>query len=106
MKKKKITNNWLVGFVDGEGCLPLKWVDIGISKNNTMKQGYQVIPPHRGGPLTIVQHIKDLELLYAIKSYLNCGIVQSNRGKNDKKDKWAERWSTQMSGSKSYKRFR
>jgi len=60
-----------------EGCF-----HIGISKNKTMKLGYQVIPE-----LTIVQHIKDIKLLHAIKDYLKCGIVQSNRGKNDTNDK-------------------
>ena len=73
--KYKITNQWIIGFVDGEGCF-----HIGITKSKTMKLGYQIIPE-----FTIVQHKRDLALLYAIKHYFNCGIVQSNRGKKEEK---------------------
>ena len=52
----KITDQWLLGFVDGEGCF-----HVGINKNNTMKLGVQVIPE-----FTIVQHIRDIYLLYSI----------------------------------------
>lgn len=69
--KYKLTNQWLLGFTDGEGCF-----HIGVTVNKSMKLGYQVIPE-----FTIVQHIKDVSLLYAIRDYLGCGIVQSNRGK-------------------------
>ena len=30
---------WIVGFVDGEGCF-----HVGISKNASMKQNFQVLP--------------------------------------------------------------
>jgi hypothetical protein len=43
-----------------------------------MRLGYQIMPE-----FTIVQHKRDLELLYAIKDYFNCGIVQSNRGRKE-----------------------
>ena len=35
----KLTDQWILGFVDGEGCF-----HIGITVNKTMKLGYQVIP--------------------------------------------------------------
>lgn len=31
-------------------------------------------------------------LLYAIRDYFACGVVQSNRGKNDNNPKWGQRW--------------
>src|SRR5688572_27964918 len=77
---------WLIGFTDGEGCF-----HIGISKNNTMKSGYQVIPE-----FTLVQHVKDKLLLERIKEYLGCGIVKRNRGKSedlpDSSNKINQRW--------------
>jgi hypothetical protein len=78
----KITNEWLLGFVDGEGCF-----HIGINNNKSMRLGKQIIPE-----FTIVQHVRDVNLLYSIKDYLKCGIVQSNRGKNDIKLNQSPRW--------------
>lgn len=78
---------WLVGFSDGEGCF-----HIGISRNKTMKSGYQVI-----AEFTIVQHVRDLALLEAIRDYLNCGVVKRNRGKSadlpDSSNRINQRWS-------------
>jgi len=68
-----ITDNWLVGFVDGEGCF-----FVGVNKNKTMKLKEQVIPEFR-----IVQHNRDIALLYEIKKFLKCGVVTYNRGKNN-----------------------
>src|SRR5438034_8801221 len=78
----KITDQWLLGFVDGEGCF-----HIGITNNKTMKLGKQVIPE-----FTIVQHVRDIILLKAIKNHLGCGIIQSNRGKNENNPNHAPRW--------------
>jgi len=77
---------WLVGFTDGEGCF-----HVSITRNNTTKSGYQVIVE-----FTIVQHVKDLELLKAIQDFLKCGIVKRNRGKKedlpDESNKINQRW--------------
>lgn len=59
---------WLSGFVDGEGTFY-----VGVNVNKTMKVNYQVLPEFR-----IVQHEKDIKLLYAIKKYLNAGVVRKN----------------------------
>ena len=61
---------WVVGFVDGEGCF-----HIGINKNNEMKLGVQVLPE-----FTIVQHQIDEQVLYALKNYFGCGVVRKNHG--------------------------
>ena len=59
---------WVSGFVDGEGTFY-----VGINENTTMTIGYQVLPEFR-----IVQHKRDIKLLYALKNYFNCGMVRIN----------------------------
>ena len=61
---------WVVGFVDGEGCF-----HIGINKNQEMTLGVQVLPE-----LTVVQHEIDQQVLYALKDYFGCGVVRKNHG--------------------------
>ena len=61
---------WIVGFVDGEGCF-----HIGINKNQEMKLGFQVLPE-----FTVVQHQVDEQILYALKAYFGCGVVRKNHG--------------------------
>lgn len=66
----KLEAQWIVGFVDGEGCF-----HIGIAKNNRLKLGYQVFPE-----FVVVQHERDVKLLHHIKSYFGCGVVRKNHG--------------------------
>ena len=65
----KLEAQWIVGFVDGEGCF-----HIAINKNDTMTSGYQVLPE-----FTVVQHDKDVKVLHALKAYFGCGVVRVNR---------------------------
>ncbi len=65
-----LQTQWIVGFVDGEGCF-----HIGINKNTTMKSGFQVLPE-----FTVTQHEKDIKVLYALKSFFGCGVVRVNHG--------------------------
>ena len=64
----KINPYWLSGFVDGEGTFY-----VGINKNDTMKINFQVLPEFR-----IVQHEKDIKLLYALKKFFGAGVVRVN----------------------------
>lgn len=64
----KIDPNWVAGFVDGEGTFY-----IGVNPNKTMKSGFQVLPEFR-----IVQHKKDIKLLYALKRFFGAGVVRIN----------------------------
>ncbi len=66
----KLEAEWIVGFVDGEGCF-----HVSINRQDEMKAGYQVLPE-----FTIVQHIRDIQLLHAIKAYFGCGVVRKNHG--------------------------
>ena len=65
----KLEAQWIVGFVDGEGCF-----HISINKNDSMTLGYQVLPE-----FTVVQHERDVKVLHALKSYFECGVVRVNR---------------------------
>ena len=65
----KLEAQWIVGFVDGEGCF-----HISINKNEMMTLGYQVLPE-----FTVVQHEKDVKVLHALKAYFRCGVVRVNR---------------------------
>ncbi len=59
---------WVVGFVDGEGCF-----FVGINRHPEMTSGYQVLPE-----FTVVQHARDVQLLYALKKFFGCGVVRKN----------------------------
>lgn len=65
-----LQTQWIVGFVDGEGCF-----HVGINKNSSMNTGYQVLPE-----FTVTQHERNLKVLYALKSYFQCGVVRVNHG--------------------------
>jgi hypothetical protein len=72
----KLSPDWVVGFVDGEGCF-----FIGIQRNPTVKIGFQVIPEFR-----VVQHKRDLDVLHGLKSFFGFGRVCQNHG-----DRWEYR---------------
>ena len=64
----KLEAQWVVGFVDGEGCFY-----VGIYSHPEMSAGYQVLPE-----FTVVQHERDVQLLYALKRFFGCGVVRRN----------------------------
>jgi len=66
----ELSPDWVVGFVDGEGCFY-----VGISPHPEMSLGYQVLPEFR-----IVQHALNLQILYALKRFFRCGVVRRNHG--------------------------
>ena len=61
---------WIVGFVDGEGCF-----HVSINPHPEMTAGFQVLPE-----FTVVQHERDVQVLNALKSYFGCGVVRGNHG--------------------------
>ena len=65
-----INPDWITGFVDGEGCF-----HVGVNPHNEMSVGFQVLPE-----FTVVQHKRDIQLLYGLKEYFKCGVVRSNHG--------------------------
>ena len=61
---------WVVGFVDGEGCF-----HVSINPHAEMSIGYQVLPE-----FTVVQHERDVQILHAMKAHFECGVVRRNHG--------------------------
>ena len=66
----KLETQWIVGFVDGEGCF-----HVGINPHEDMSAGYQVLPE-----FTVVQHERDVQILHALKAHFGCGVVRVNHG--------------------------
>lgn len=60
---------WIVGFVDGEGCFQL---DVHVKKE--MRWGLQMQPE-----FTVVQSEVDIQVLHALKDYFRCGSVAVDR---------------------------
>ncbi len=65
-----LSTDWIVGFVDGEGCF-----HVGVSRHPDTKLGYEVLPE-----FTVVQHERDVQVLHALKRYFGCGVVRRNHG--------------------------
>ena len=66
----KLEAQWVVGFVDGEGCFY-----VGINPHLEMSCQFQVLPE-----FTVVQHQRDIQLLHALKKFFGCGVVRRNHG--------------------------
>lgn len=65
-----LSPDWVVGFTDGEGCF-----FVGINRNPTTSTGYQVLLE-----FVIVQHRRDIQILYALKRFFQHGVVRPNYG--------------------------
>jgi len=66
----KLDAQWIVGFVDGEGCF-----HVAVNSNTEMSLGAQVLPE-----FSVVQHERDVQVLHALKSFFGCGVVRKNNG--------------------------
>jgi LAGLIDADG endonuclease len=64
----RLEAQWVVGFVDGEGCF-----FVGINPHPETASGFQVLPE-----FTVVQHQRDIQLLHALKQFFGCGVVRTN----------------------------
>ena len=68
-QQERLDPNWIVGFVDGEGCFY-----VGINQHNrTFK--WQLLPEFR-----IVRHQRDEQILHKVKHYFGFGSVTVNHG--------------------------
>ena len=67
-KNMNLDAQWVVGFVDGEGCF-----HIGISKNESLTVGYQVLPE-----FVVTQHKRSIQVLHGLKNYFKSGVVRNN----------------------------
>lgn len=66
----ELSPDWVVGFVDGEGCF-----HVSVNRHPEMSLGYQVLPE-----FVVVQHERDIQVLYALKRFFGCGVVRKNNG--------------------------
>lgn len=66
----KLEKEWITGFVDGEGCF-----HVSVNPNKSMALKVQVLPE-----FTVVQHVRDVKVLYALKNFFQCGIVRKING--------------------------
>ena len=66
----KLDAQWIVGFVDGEGCF-----HVSVNPHKEMTVGFQVLPE-----FTVVQHVRDIKVLHALKDHFGCGVVRKNHG--------------------------
>ena len=76
-----LETQWIVGFVDGEGCFNL---DVHVKED--MRWGLQMQPE-----FTVVQHECERQVLEALKADFGCGSVGLNR-----KDNTRTRTSTRL----------
>jgi len=69
-QQERLDANWVVGFVDGEGCF-----HVSINKQPKMTLGWQVLPEFR-----VVQHERNTAILQRIQEFFGCGRVVVNHG--------------------------
>ncbi len=70
---------WIVGFVDGEGCF-----SVSIFRNRTYRLGWQCQPA-----FVVVQGERSVHVLHELKTFFGCGGVYINRRHdNHKEDLW------------------
>ena len=68
---------WIVGFVDGEGCF-----SVPIFKNSTSSAGWQVQPQ-----FSVVQGARSVHVLHELERFFECGsVVRNGRHDNHRED--------------------
>ena len=68
---------WVVGFVDGEGCF-----SVPLFRNRTCRSGWQVQPE-----FSVVQSGRSVEVLYLLEQFFGCGsVVKNGRHDNHRSD--------------------
>ena len=69
-QQERLSAEWVVGFVDGEGCF-----FVGINRQPSMTMGWQVLPEFR-----VVQHEKDVAILKRLHEFFGFGQITTNHG--------------------------
>jgi hypothetical protein len=78
-QERPLAAEWVVGFVDGEGCF-----SIPIFRNRSCRLGWQVQPE-----FAVVQGERSVSVLQALEDFFGCGIVSVNRRHdNHRQDMW------------------
>jgi len=78
-QERPLAGEWVVGFVDGEGCF-----SVPIFRNATCRLGWQVQPE-----FAVVQGERSVKVLHALQTFFGCGLVTVNhRHDNHRQDMW------------------
>jgi hypothetical protein len=78
-QERPLAAEWVVGFVDGEGCFSTP-----IFQNRTCRLGWQVQPE-----FAVVQGARSKSVLLALEEFFGCGKVTVNRRHdNHRQDVW------------------
>jgi len=78
-QERPLAVQWVVGFVDGEGCF-----SVPIFRNRTCRLGWQVQPE-----FTVVQGARSVQVLHELECFFGCGSVDVNgRHDNHREDLW------------------
>src|SRR3954451_11999166 len=84
-QERPVQAQWVVGFVDGEGCF-----SVPIFRNRTCRLGWQVQPE-----FTVVQGARSVSVLDRLKDFFGCGAVGRNgRHDNHREDLYRYRVSS------------
>lgn len=75
---EKISKDYLVGFVEGEGCFY-----VGLSKRKDLPTGWQVIAEFK-----VSQNPKGRKILEVLRERIGCGSIKRNDLKNKKDKTW------------------
>jgi hypothetical protein len=70
----KLTNEWITGFVDGDGCFNIGQMNKRLKANATLDEA---IPRFR---LIVSQDQRSTDVLYALKKHFGCGTVCKSGG--------------------------
>ena len=70
MKYLKLTNDWVRGFTDGEGCF-----HTSIVKVEDMRLKKRPIPE-----FVVTQHQRSMHVLEGLQSFFQCGLIKRNHG--------------------------
>jgi len=76
--RKKISDEYLAGFVDGEGCFY-----VGFSKRDDLPLGWQILTEFH-----LSQNPGRINLLEEFKNRVDCGYLKPNHAKNPKDRSW------------------
>jgi hypothetical protein len=69
-QQERLSAEWVVGFVDGEGCF-----FVGVNRQPSMTIGWQVLPEFR-----VVQHQRDVAILKRLHEFFGFGQITTNHG--------------------------
>jgi hypothetical protein len=78
-QERPVHAQWVVGFVDGEGCF-----SVPISRSRVCSSGWQVQPT-----FIVVQGARSVQVLHELERFFGCGSVGLNgRHDNHREDLW------------------